>query len=51
VKSRAKYSPLPALNNICLPLPPRGVRKQPARPSILNSAIDLPCLTRRKTAP
>ena len=36
---------------VSLPLPPRGVRRHPARPSVLNSAIDLPFLTRRKTAP
>ena len=31
--------------------PPAGVRRQPATPSVRNSAIDLPLRMRRKTVP
>jgi len=44
---RIRIFPFPAVNTICLLLPPRGVRRQPAKPSVRISDRDLPCLTLR----
>ncbi len=51
VSRRTAYRPFPAAKRICRPLPPLGVRRQPAMPSVRSSAMDLPFLTRLNTVP
>ena len=51
VRRRTLNRPLPAASKIWRPLPPRGVRRHPAMPSMRSSAMDFPLRTRRKTVP